>query len=197
MTNSPVRVSRFTHLAAVTLIVASFAISEGLFARDNAGRPAVGDEAADFELKTLQDDKVQLSKLVADGPVVLVVLRGFPGYQCPVCNSQVGQFLSKAKQFDAARARIVLVYPGPADGLKMHADEFVRGKTLPDNVSLLLDPDYEFTKAYHLRWEANNETAYPSTFVIDRERKLQFAKISTTHGGRASADEVLKSLSGK
>jgi peroxiredoxin Q/BCP len=197
MTNLPVHALRFTLLAAVTLIVASFAISDGLFARDKAGRPAVGDEAADFELKTLQDDKLKLSKLVADGPVVLVVLRGFPGYQCPVCNSQVGQFLSKAKQFDAAKARIVLVYPGPADGLKKHADEFVRGKTWPDNFYLVLDPDYEFTKSYHLRWEAKNETAYPSTFVIDRERKIQFARISTTHGGRASADEVLKSLNRK
>lgn len=197
MTNSPIRVLRFTLLGAVALIAASFAISDGLFARDKAGRPTVGDEAADFELKTLQDDKVQLSKLVDDGPVVLVVLRGFPGYQCPVCNSQVGQFLSKAKQFGAVKARIVLVYPGPADGLKKHADEFVRGKSLPDNFDLVLDPDYEFTKAYHLRWDAKNETAYPSTFVIDRERKIQFAKISMTHGGRASADEVLKALSGK
>ena len=196
MTHSPVRVLRFSFLAFVTLIVASFAISNGLFARDKAGRPAVGDVAEDFELKTLQDDNVRLSKLVADGPVVLVVLRGFPGYQCPICNSQVGQFLSKAKQFDTAKVRVVLVYPGPADGLKKHANEFVRGKTLPDNFYLVLDPDYEFTKAYNLRWDAKNETAYPSTFVIDRERKFQFAKISMTHGGRASADEVLKSLSG-
>ena len=51
--------------------------------------------------------------------------------------------------------------------------------------------------AYHLRWEAKNETAYLATFVIDRERKIQFAKISMSHGGRASADEVLKALIAK
>ena len=61
----------------------------------------------------------------------------------------------------------------------------------------MLDPDYEFTKAYHLRWEAKNETVYPATFVIDRERKIQFSKISMSHGGRASADEVLKALTAK
>ena len=140
---------------------------------------------------------MKLSKLVADGPVVLIVLRGYPGYQCPVCTAQVGQFLSNAKKFDAVKARVVMVYPGSADGLKKQAEDFVRGKTLPDNFYLVLDPDYEFTKAYHLRWEAKNETAYPATFVIDRERRIQFAKISMSHGGRASADEVLKALSAK
>lgn len=192
-------ISSVRFLVLMALAGVSYSALPGVHAadKDKSGRPAVGDVAADFELKTLQEDKVTLSKLIADGPVVLVVLRGFPGYQCPVCNSQVGQFLSNAKKFDAANARVVLVYPGPADGLKRHADEFVRGKTLPENVFLVLDPDYEFTKTYHLRWDAKNETAYPSTFVIDRERKVTFAKISMSHGGRASAEEVLKALPGK
>lgn len=188
-------ISRMFRFAVV--VVATVLTSLAAIAADKANRPAVGDEAKDFELRTLDDEKVKLSKLVAEGPVVLIVLRGYPGYQCPVCTAQVGQFMAKAKQFDAAQARVVMVYPGPADGLKKHADEFVRGKTLPDNFFLVLDPDYEFTKAYRLRWEAKSETAYPSTFVIDRERKIRFAKISMTHGGRASVDEVLKALSEK
>ena len=49
----------------------------------------------------------------------------------------------------------------------------------------------------NLRWEAKNETAYPATFVIDRERKIQVAKISMTHGGGVLVDEVLKALSAK
>lgn len=182
---------RFVVLAAIVLT------SLPSIAADKSDRPAVGDEAADFELKTLDAQSVKLSKLVADGPVVLIVLRGYPGYQCPVCTAQVGQFVAKSKQFDTAKARVVMVYPGPAEGLKKHAEDFVRDKTLPDNFFLVLDPDYEFTKAYHLRWVAKNETAYPSTFVIDRERKIRFAKISLTHGGRASVDEVLKALAEK
>jgi hypothetical protein len=60
-----------------------------------------------------------------------------------------------------------------------------------------MDPDYKFTNAYRLRWDAPRETAYPSTFVIDRERKVRFAKVSKTHGGRATASEVLKALAGE
>lgn len=183
----------------VVLAGVNFSVSAEVRAtdKDKLNQPAVGEEASDFELKTLDAETVKLSKLVTDGPVVLIVLRGYPSYQCPACTAQMGQFLSNAKKFEALKTRVVMVYPGPADSLKKHAEDFVRGKTLPDNFSLALDPDYEFTKAYRLRWEAKNETAYPSTFVIDRDRKITFAKISMSHGGRASVDEVLKALSGK
>jgi peroxiredoxin Q/BCP len=159
--------------------------------------PLMGDIASDFTLSTVDGEKTQLSRLRKEGPVVLIALRGFPGYQCPVCNTQVSQFLASAKKFKALNANVVLVYPGPADGLKQHAKEFIRGKTLPDNFYLVLDPDFAFASSYHLRWVAKNETVYPSTFVIDSDGKIQFAKISMTHGGRASAEEVLKVLAGK
>ena len=55
--------------------------------------PKVGDEAKDFELVALGGEKVKLSTLTAKGPVVLVVLRGYPGYQCPLCTRQFGQIV--------------------------------------------------------------------------------------------------------
>lgn len=161
-------------------------------------RPAVGDKAADFELATVDGkEMVRLTQQVKKGPVVLLVLRGFPGYQCPVCNAQVGKFLNRAKAFAAEKATVVMVYPGPAEGLKAHAEDFVRGKTLPENFYLLLDPDYKFTNNWKLRWDAKDETAYPSTFVIDREAIIRFAKISMTHGGRSNPEDVLKAVAAK
>ena len=159
-----------------------------------ANPPAVGDDAADFTLKTVEDEEVSLAKLTKSGPVVLIVLRGYPGYQCPACNSQTGQFIGAAKKFAEQKANIVLVYPGAAAELKTHAGDFSRGKTFPDNCYLVLDPDYSFTNAYGLRWLAKNETAYPSTFVIDTAGKIVFAKISKSHGGRTSVEEVLKAV---
>lgn len=160
--------------------------------------PAVGEEAPDFELATLDEKPVKLSKLTQAGPVVLVVLRGYPGYQCPLCTKQVGEFLGQAKKFQAAGANVVLVYPGPKRDLGQYAYEFIQAQpALPDQFHLVMDPDYKFTNAYRLRWDAPRETAYPSTFVIDRERKVRFAKVSKTHGGRATAEEVLKALQGE
>ena len=156
--------------------------------------PAVGDKAPDFTLATIGGKKVRLSELTAKSPVVLVVLRGFPGYQCPLCNQQVHSYLKQAQEFTSAGARMVLVYPGPSENLGDRASEFLKDKQLPENFELLLDPGYEFTNLYGLRWDAPKETAYPSTFLIDQKGIVFFAKISKTHGGRASAAELLEAL---
>ena len=189
----------FLHRTSIVVATLMATVSMSVFLQTSCVAsdkpPTVGEVAKDFTLSTVDGEAAQLSRLQKAGPVVLLVLRGFPGYQCPVCNAQVGQFLASAKKFEALKANVVLVYPGPADGLKEHAKEFIRGKTLPRNFYLVLDPDYDFTLAYGLRWEAKNETAYPSTFVIGQDGKIQFAKVSKTHGDRASAEQVLKVLS--
>lgn len=166
-------------------------------AADPAKPPAVGDEAKDFELPALGGGTEKLSKLAEAGPVVLVFLRGYPGYQCPLCTRQAGEFLGKADEFKRAGATVAFVYPGPAEKLKDHAAEFVKGKDYPDHFRILLDPDYSFTTAYGLRWDARNETAYPSAFVLDGKRAVRFAKVSQTHGDRAKVADVLKTLAAK
>jgi peroxiredoxin Q/BCP len=161
---------------------------------EESSTPKVGAKAVDFTLDDLGGKSVSLSEVVKSGPVVLVVLRGWPGYQCPLCTRQVGEFLGHAKEFKGAGATVVMVYPGPADQLKEHAKEFFKDKDISDTFRLLTDPDFKFTKAYGLRWDAPNETAYPSTFVIGRESIVSFAKVSKAHGGRASATDVLKAI---
>ncbi|REK06689.1 MAG: AhpC/TSA family protein [Planctomycetota bacterium] len=163
---------------------------------DEAKIPAVGDKAPDFTLEDLDGQSVSLEKLKPDAPVVLVVLRGYPGYQCPICSFQVSNLLKHAEDFKSAGAQVVLVYPGPADDLDARAAEFIKGKSLPDNFAFVTDPGYEFTNAYGLRWDAPRETAYPSTFVIGTDGNVRFAKVSKTHGGRANTAKVLEALSG-
>lgn len=184
--------------SAVFLVVAilPIACAEPLAAPGGDARPAVGTKAKDFTLSSLDGEAVALRDLTAQGPVVLLMLRGYPGYQCPVCTQQVGEFLVRADDFAAQKARVVLVYPGPSDKLKEHAEEFVRGKTLPANFYLLIDPDYTFTNAYGLRWDASGETAYPASFVIDPEGTVRFAQVSTSHGGRTRAADIVQVVSG-
>jgi len=154
----------------------------------------VGDTAKDVTFQPLAGKKVKLSALSKQGPVVLVVLRGFPGYQCPACMRQTDDFQKHAKEFKRLGAKVVLVYPGPAQDLKKRAEEFLKGKKLPDPLMLVLDPEYQFTTDYGLRWEAPAETAYPSTFVLDNKRVVRFRKVSLTHGGRTKAEDVLAAV---
>lgn len=40
-----------------------------------------------------------------------------------------------------------MFYPGPGKKLRPRAQEFITGKTLPQNFHLLIDPDYAFISA--------------------------------------------------
>ncbi len=153
-----------------------------------------GDTAPNFTLRTLDDKPVELHKLTAKSRVVLVVLRGWPGYQCPICERQVQDLMRHASQLKARGVQMLFVYPGPTTQLKAHAQEFLLNKDWPSDFLFVTDPDLTFTTSYGLRWSAPNETAYPSTFIIDRDAKVQFARVSKEHGGRVDSKELLKHL---
>ena len=156
--------------------------------------PKIGEKVPDFSLSSIDGKLIRLGDWIAAGPVVLVVLRGYPGYQCPFCSRQAADFLRNAHGFSDAGTRVILVYPGPPDGLQQRASEFVAGRSLPNGFDLLLDPDYKITNLYGVRWDAPHETAYPSTFVISRAGVVLFSRISKQHGGRTTAAEVLDAL---
>jgi len=56
----------------------------GLTFSQNKVNVGVGDKALNFSLDTIQGQLVELNKMHKSRPVVLVVLQGWPGYQCPV-----------------------------------------------------------------------------------------------------------------
>ncbi|HXT40119.1 MAG TPA: peroxiredoxin-like family protein [Candidatus Angelobacter sp.] len=156
--------------------------------------PKTGDKAPDFALRTLDDQPVQLSALTTKGAVALLVLRGWPGYQCPLCERQVQDLVKNAAKIRERNIRMLFVYPGPADQLKAHAGEFLQNKDWPKDFLFVIDPDFVFTVSYGLRWDAPNETAYPSTFIIGSDNTVRFARVSKEHGGRVSASDLLKQL---
>ena len=85
-----------------------------------------------------------------------------------------------------------MVYPGAADDLEAHATEFLKNKQWPKEFVYLTDRDFTMVNAYRLHWDAPCETAYPSTFVLDRKGVVRFAKVSRSHGDRTKAVDVLE-----
>lgn len=163
-----------------------------------AQTPAVGAKAPDFTLRTPTGATVTLAQERAKEPkgtTVLIVLRGYPGYQCPYCVKQVHAFIERSADFAARKANVLLVYPGPPADLDTHAKEFLAMQAeLPANITLVIDPDYKMTNLYGLRWDAPRETAYPSTFILDPSGTILFEKISHSHGDRTTPDDVLAQL---
>lgn len=158
--------------------------------------PKVGTKAPEFALKDPAGAAASLSQERTKGAVVLIVGRGWPGYQCPFCTRQFAEFRSHARELQAAGARVLWIYPGPEDELAAHAADFTGSEPLPANFRVLIDPGYVFTNAYGLRWDAPKETAYPATFVIGRDGTIRFANVSLEHGGRTPVAAVLKALDG-
>lgn len=173
--------------------------------RNNA--PAVGSKAPPFELSVQGDTRgdargggtlVTLSDLAKDGPFAVIVLRGFPGYQCGICKQQVGALINRAKSLSSVTGsrprRIVLIYPGPANGLDSKAKAFLGSRRLPDPFVLLKDPGMEMVTEWGLRWDKRSETAYPAAFIIDGSKRVRWAKVSDSHSGRAGAEELIKAF---
>jgi peroxiredoxin len=176
---------------ATLLVAATFACTTTLAAQT----PAVGAKAPNFTLSTPLGSRISLSSEEGQGPVVVVVLRGYPGYQCPYCVRQAHDFIEHAGEFAARHGKVLLVYPGPPAELDQRAKEFLaKEAALPENVKLVIDPDYAMTDQYGLRWNAPRETAYPSTFVLNRKGVVTFEQISHEHGDRTTAAAVLAQL---
>jgi peroxiredoxin Q/BCP len=154
----------------------------------------VATKLSDFALTDLDGKLVSLSTTLQKGPAVLVVLRGWPGYQCPFCTRQFGEFLSHAQDFAKYDATVLFVYPGPAAGLAEHAREFRAERPLPPHFRFLVDRDMRWLTEHGLRWKAEGETSYPSTLVLDRQGEVRFAITGKVHGARASTAQLLEVL---
>jgi peroxiredoxin len=149
-----------------------------------AATPGVGQRAPDFTLTTLDGTPISLSSYTSHGRVVLILLRGYPGYQCPFSQQQFQSYQQAAAQFAAAGAQVIFIYPGASSkSLADDAAQLLGNQPLPANMHLVLDPDYVFTNQYGLRWNDPNQTVYPSTFLVARSGIIFFA-----HTGRSSSD---------
>ena len=159
-----------------------------------AATPGVTDHAPDFTLPTPGGDALQLSSLTASGRVILIVLRGYPGYQCPYSLQQFNDFQQSAAQFAALNTQVVFIYPGTSSSLASEANAFAPANSLPGNIHLVIDPDFTVTNLYGLRWDAPSETAYPSTFIIEKDSSIFSVKVGKSHGDHPTAADTLAAL---
>ncbi len=186
-----------TYILSFIFLLALFCTSAS--AEKIAKGPKEGAVIEDFSGITMNGAPFQLSKHIEKGSVVLIMLRGFPGYQCPVCSTQVAGYIAKAEEFEKQKnTPVIFIYPGEVKNLDKKAKEFTvpleEKQDLPANFIFVIDSDYKITNQLGLRWKAPDETAYPAAFVIDHKGYIQYAKVSDDHHGRATAEEILEFL---
>lgn len=178
-------------------------------ARGEAGKraPRVGAKAPDFELGGAQGERVRLSELLRQGPVVLSWYRG--GW-CPYCNLQLHAYQEVLGDIHAQGAQLVALSPE----LPEHGRETARKNALAfpvlSDVRGAAARDYGLSFALSAeqaaQWKAwgldlaarHGDEAWtlpvPATFVIDREGIVRWAFVETDYRKRAEPSEILRAL---
>jgi len=168
----------------------------------------VGSTAPDWSAKTADGEELQLDKLLAKGPVVMVFYRG---QWCPVCNKHLSELEENLQKLTNKGAQVVAISPEKSEFL-----EKTRDKTNA-SFSLLHDEDYKIAAAYGVKFRpgsatrimyntalgANLKKAHsddsqqlpiPATYIIDDSKTIVWRHFDPDYKKRASVEEISKNL---
>jgi len=169
---------------------------------------SVGESAPDFSLLDARGERIVLSELLANGPVVVTFYRG---EWCPYCNMQLRALQQALPEITATGATLVAISPQAPD----------HGLTLSEKNELafavLSDLDQSVSESFKVRFEMTGELEdlhvnvfqndpalqnadgrrslpVPSTFVIDRDGIVRFASVNADWRVRTEPAEVIAAL---
>ena len=178
-----------------------------LFAGEMPGLKS-GVQAPDFEALNFKGEKVKLSDLYKDGPVVLIFYRGS---WCPFCNTQLQQLQSRLEDVKKYGASLVAVSVDKID----KAAEAVEGNDL--EFEIISNPEGDILEAYDLIYKVPDELnkkykeqynidleaasgrtdhviAIPATYIINISGTIVFAYANEDYKIRTSVEEILDEL---
>jgi peroxiredoxin len=130
-------------------------------------------------------------------PLVLVFMRGFPGFICPYCTTYTAQIAARYDEIKATGAEVVVVYPTKEeDASKIEefvaaADEILAEEgedAIPFPV--VLDPGTKIVKKYRLEGDLSR----PSTFVLDPKGTIRYAYVGKNSGDRPAVDRIVQEV---
>ncbi|GHC51159.1 peroxiredoxin-like family protein [Roseibacillus persicicus] len=168
----------------------------------------VGDTAPDFELPNANGEPVSLSKLLAEGPVVVTFYRGD---WCPYCNLELRALREKMPDFRALETQLVAISPQVPDQSLSSSEKEI----LP--FAVLSDQDALVAARYGVAWEVpalllehmrndrdlhlerlNNGNGkilpIPATFVVDCNAQVIWQHVDVDYRTRAEPDDIVAAL---
>ena len=168
---------------------------------------SVGAPAPDFSLPNATGDQVTLSKLLAQGPVVLAFYRG--GW-CPYCSIELRALQSRISEISAAGATLVAISPQTPDNSLSTAEMLELAFPVLSDVGNQVARDYglvfslpEDLRGVYTGWgldipTANGDESFelplPATFVIGADGIVAWKFADADYTKRAEPDEVIAAL---
>ena len=167
----------------------------------------VGDVAPGFYGIDQAGKQINLSKVIENGPVVLIFYRG---YWCPYCNKHLSQLQDSLKLILDKGASVIAVSPE----LPEYAEKTI-SKT-GASFSIISDTTHQIMKDYKVDYTVGEGKAFmykvfgmniektngddsntlpvPSTYIIDINGKIKYVHFNSDYKQRASISEILKKL---
>lgn len=132
---------------------------------------------------------IDLDAFVGKHNVLVTILRGFGGQVCVYCTAQTKALADFAAQFAALDTQVVVVFPGPASGLRAFLEAYERtfGAGAKPPYELLYDTDLTLTRALHLE----DNIAVPSSLLLDRKGIIRWCRLAKDRADRPAAKEIL------
>ena len=167
-----------------------------------------GSQAADFSLSALGGGIVTLSRLVLNGPVVLVFYRGS---WCPYCDLQLRAYARMLPELTRLNARLVAISPQEPAVEVPNAGEH-RELGFP----ILFDSQNAVARRYGLVYPVDElmrtvlsgfgldlgaingyeqwELPVPATFVVTAGLQIRWSHVEADYRLRAEPDDILEAL---
>jgi len=168
----------------------------------------IGSKAPDFKGVNQYGDKVSLSEMNQDGPVLVIFYRG---YWCGICKRSLAEFQSEFSSLSSAGVQIIAVAPEIEENIT---------RTVNENgleFSVISDREYSIMKDYHVAFDVTQgyqdkvvkyfDTTLekingqdeavlpiPATYLIDKNGNIKYVHFDINYSKRATVKEILAQL---
>lgn len=162
--------------------------------QEKLGKIKVGQIAPDFEAMDINDNTVNLKKLIEEKKTILLFYRGS---WCPRCNIQLANLSRDYSKFKNLNTQIIAVSNESIDKGKI----LIEKKDLP--FILLSDPKLEGIDIYdvrvknrdmYARMKRQEIFAIPAIFIIDKKGIIRYSYIGKNYRDRPKNDKLLAIL---
>lgn len=161
--------------------------------RDRTTPVKAGETAPDFTLAAANGKSISLSKLNK-----LVVLVFYRGYWCPFCVRQLADL--RGLITPGENVELIAVSIDPPEKSKELAAKIGRDGKGEVGFTLLSDPGHKTIDAYGLYDPAYagqdfDGIPHPAVYVLDKNRKVVWAKVESDYKKRPTNEEIRAALS--
>lgn len=176
--------------------------------QEGANALALNQNAPNFELPNQHGQSVQLTELLAKGPVVVTFYRGS---WCPYCNLQLKALQARLPEIHALGAQLVAISPQVPDG-SMSENEISNMDFV-----VLSDQNADVAASYGVAWKVptfllehmrvdrgldleslNNGNGsilpIPATFVLNSEGKVTWRYVDVDYRTRSEPEDIINAL---